>query len=264
MFHAVDISFSRGKRKIISDANLELRAGELTVVIGPNGAGKSTLLKLLTGDLRPTTGNIWFDGRVLQHWNARDLAARRAVLSQSTTLVFPFTVHEVISLGFPERSSSLERHTIIREALQSFDLVGFEHRLYQELSGGEQQRVHLARVVCQLKSSSATGPKFIFLDEPVSNLDIKHQINTLTAMRGLLSPELGAFVILHDLNLAACFADRVVIIHDGRIVANDTTARALKSETLRRVFDVDVNVVRRGTNRRIQLNFPGRDAAVPA
>ena len=256
MFHAFDLCFSRGKRQIISNANLELRASELTVVIGPNGAGKSTLLKLLTGDLRPSQGNIWFDGRVLQQWNARELAARRAVLSQSTTLVFPFTVHEVISFGFPEGASIDARLAIIRNALEDFDLKGFEHRLCQELSGGEQQRVHLARVACQLKSSSAAGQKFIFLDEPVSNLDIKHQINTLTAVRNLLSPEFGAFVILHDLNLAASFADRVVIIHDGRIVANDTPARALKRETLKRVFDVDMNVSRRGATRRITLSLP--------
>ena len=262
MFHAFDVGFSRGKRPIISNANLELRAGELTVVIGPNGAGKSTLLNLLTGDLTPTKGNIWFDGRALQQWNARELAARRAVLSQSTTLVFPFTVHEVISLGFPESTGIQKRHAIIKDVMQGFDLKGFEHRLYQELSGGEQQRVQLARVVCQLKSSSAVGQKFIFLDEPVSNLDIKHQINTLTAVRNLLSPHMGAFVILHDLNLAAGFADRIVIIHDGHIVANDTTSQALKSETLKRVFDVDLNVVRRGTARRIQLNLPSRDIAV--
>lgn len=253
MFHAFDVSFSRGKRRIISDCNLELRAGELTVVIGPNGAGKSTLLKLLTGDLNPSKGNIWFDGRVLQQWNARELAARRAVLSQSTSLVFPFTVHEVISLGFPDGSTSQERHVSIRDALTTFDLKGFEHRLFQELSGGEQQRVHLARVVCQLKSSATAAQKFLFLDEPVSNLDIKHQINTLTAVRELLSPAMGAFVILHDLNLAAGFADRIVIIHDGRIVANDSASRALKSETLKHVFGVDLNVVRHGTGRRIVL-----------
>jgi iron complex transport system ATP-binding protein len=256
MFHAFDVSFARGKRRIISDCNLELRAGELTVVIGPNGAGKSTLLKLLTGDLVPSKGNIRFDGRVLQQWNARDLAARRAVLSQSTSLVFPFTVHEVISLGFPDGSTSKERHASIRDALTTFDLKGFEHRLFQELSGGEQQRVHLARVVCQLKSNNTNRQKFLFLDEPVSNLDIKHQINTLTAVRELLSPQMGVFVILHDLNLAASFADRIVIIHDGRIVANDTTSHALKSETLKRVFDVDLNVVRHGTGRRIVLNTP--------
>ena len=254
MFHAFDVSFSRGKRRIISDCNLELRAGELTVVIGPNGAGKSTLLKLLTGDLKPSKGNIWFDGRVLQQWNARDLAARRAVLSQSTSLVFPFTVHEVISLGFPDGSTSQERHSSIRDALTTFDLKGFEHRLFQELSGGEQQRVHLARVVCQLKSSATAAQKFLFLDEPVSNLDIKHQINTLTAVRELLSPEMGAFVILHDLNLAGAFADRVVIIHEGQIVANDIASRALKGKTLSHVFGVDMNVVRRGGASRVVLN----------
>ena len=102
MFHAFDVSFARGRRQVIADMNLELRADELTVVIGPNGAGKSTLLKLLTGDLKPSKGSIWFDGRRLQEWTAQQLATRRAVLSQSTTLVFPFTVHEVISLGLPE------------------------------------------------------------------------------------------------------------------------------------------------------------------
>lgn len=259
MFHAFDVSFSRGKRRIISDCNLELRAGELTVVIGPNGAGKSTLLKLLTGDLKPSKGNIWFDGRVLQQWNARDLAARRAVLSQSTSLVFPFTVHEVISLGFPDGSTSQDRHALVRDALNTFDLNGFEHRLFQELSGGEQQRVHLARVVCQLRSVATAGQKFLFLDEPVSNLDIRHQIATLKAVRELLSPDIGAFVILHDLNLAAGFADRVVIINDGHIVANDTARNALTGKNLTEAFNVPVNVRRCGARQRIVFNFQGDD-----
>ena len=130
MFHAFDVSFARGRRQVIADMNLELRTDELTVVIGPNGAGKSTLLKLLTGDLKPSSGTIWFDGRSLQQWNARELAGRRAVLSQSTSLVFPFTVHEVISLGLPEGIYAQEKRAIIQEMLQVFDLIGFEHRLY--------------------------------------------------------------------------------------------------------------------------------------
>lgn len=258
MFHAFDVSFARGRRQVITDMNLELRTGELTVVIGPNGAGKSTLLKLLTGDLKPSKGSIWFDGRRLQDWTTRQLATRRAVLSQSTTLVFPFTVHEVISLGLTEASSTLNRQMLVSEVLNTFDLRGFEQRLYQELSGGEQQRVHLARVVCQLKSVATQEHKFLFLDEPVSNLDIRHQINTLTAVRELLSPQLGAFVILHDLNLAASFADRIVIVDNGRIVANDLTSRALKSKTLKEVFDVDLKVARNGKKRsglQIQINI---------
>jgi len=253
MFHALDVSFSRGKNPIISNANLELRAGELTVVIGPNGAGKSTLLKLLTGDLTPASGNIWFDGRALQQWSSRELAARRAVLSQSTTLAFPFTVREVISLGFPDGLQVRDRHAIVAEALHSFDLRGFEHRLFQELSGGEQQRVHLARVVCQLRSGATEGPKCLFLDEPVSNLDIKHQIHTLSAVRELLSPRIGAFVILHDLNLAATFADRIVIMRGGHIAANDITERALTAKILTAVFGVRMNVACHGEKRRVEL-----------
>ena len=128
MFHAFDVSFARGRRQVIAEMNLELRTDELTVVIGPNGAGKSTLLKLLTGDLKPSSGAIWFDGRSLQQWNARELAGRRAVLSQSTSLVFPFTVHEVISLGLPEGIYAQDKRAIIQEMLQVFDLNGFEHR----------------------------------------------------------------------------------------------------------------------------------------
>jgi iron complex transport system ATP-binding protein len=254
MFHAFDVSFARGRRQVIADMNLELRTNELTVVIGPNGAGKSTLLKLLTGDLKPSGGTIWFDGRSLQQWSARELAGRRAVLSQSTSLVFPFTVHEVISLGLPEGIYAQDKRIIIQEMLHVFDLNGFEHRLFQELSGGEQQRVHLARVVCQLKTGEADKPKFLFLDEPVSNLDIKHQINVLSAVRKLLSPQLGAFVILHDLNLAAAYADRVVIVHEGRIVSNDVMARALNNKTLSAVFGVDMHVVKSGSGRRVSYN----------
>ncbi len=256
MFHAFDVNFSRGKHRVISNVNLELRTGELTVVIGPNGAGKSTLLKLLTGDLNPTSGKVWFDGQRLQDWTASALANRRAVLSQSTNLVFPFTVQEVISLALPEGIYTADKHAIIQDVLTLFDLFGFEHRLFQELSGGEQQRVHLARVVCQLNCGDAEKPKFLFLDEPVSSLDIKHQINVLSSVRNLVSPQLGTFVILHDLNLAATFADRIIIISGGRIVANDTMVNALSSSTLSDVFGVKINVSRNGTKRRVFYDAP--------
>lgn len=255
MFHAFDVNFSRGKRSVVSDVNVELRTGKLTAVIGPNGAGKSTLLKLLAGELKPTSGKVWFDGHCLEEWDSKDLANRRAVLSQSTNLVFPFTVHEVISLALPDGIYADAKHMIIEDIFKMFDLKGFEHRLFQELSGGEQQRVHLARVVCQLKCGASEKSKFLFLDEPVSSLDIKHQINVLRTVQSLLSPQLGAFVILHDLNLAAAFANRVIIISDGRIVMDDTTVNALRSKTLSDVFGIGMRVSRRGNKRNITYDM---------
>ena len=256
MFQALNVDFLRGQRRVISDVNLELRTGELTVVIGPNGAGKSTLLKLLTGDLKPTRGDVVFDKRNLRQWNVKELANRRAVLSQSTNLVFPFTVHEVISLALPEGIYVENKFDVISGILSMFELDGFEHRLFQELSGGEQQRVHLARVVCQLKCGEADTEKFLFLDEPVSSLDIKHQINVLSTVRSLLSSQLGAMVILHDLNLAAAFADRVIIIDEGRIVANDTMANALRGNTLSEVFEIGIHVSKSGRKRKITYDTP--------
>lgn len=235
------VAFTRGRRIIVPEMSLTLRTGELTVVAGPNGAGKSTMLRLLTGDLKPSTGRIRFDGIDIAAWHPRDLARRRAVLSQSSQLAFPFTVREVVEMGLADGRAARSGR-LVADALARLGLSEFGNRHMQELSGGEQQRVHLARVLCQLAGGDSTATQYVFLDEPTSSLDIRHQVQVLETVRAMISPKLGALVILHDLNLASAYADRFILLENGTAVADGHPSLVLTESILRMVYDLDLAV----------------------
>lgn len=243
LISARGIGFKRGHRDIITRLSLGLRTDELTVVVGPNGAGKSTLLRLLTGDLRPHEGQIVFDGLDLTGWKDRSLARRRAVMSQSTHVAFPFTVEEIVGLGLDQSGAGRQQATI-SEILNLVGLAGFAGRPIQQLSGGEQQRVHLARVFCQLFGGDRSRPQYLFLDEPTSSLDIRHQVQTLDLVRSHLSPQLGALVILHDLNLALAYADRLIVLHRGHAAADGEPKDIMTSGLLSHVYGVNLEVLK--------------------
>lgn len=245
MFAVDHISLRYGARQVLADVSLTLARGELVIILGPNGAGKSTLLKVLTGDLEPDAGGVSFDGKPLARIALDELARERAVLSQSTGLNFPFTVFEVVRLGLEAGRgglSKIEAQRLLPRALKAVDLEGFEGRLHQQLSGGEQQRVHLARVLCQAWAGKPDGTGFLLLDEPVSNLDIRHQLQTLEAVRRHVTGGGGALMILHDINLAALYADRLVMMADGRILRQGTPQEVLDRAAIRDVYGVDMPV----------------------
>jgi iron complex transport system ATP-binding protein len=206
--------------------------GRTVAIVGPNGAGKSTLLKLLTGELAPSAGEIRLDGRPISAWPARELARRRAVLPQSASVSFPFTVAEIVALGAVGTPTRAEKEALVARALATVELIGFAPRFYQELSGGERQRVQLARVLAQLWSGGENG--YLLLDEPTSNLDLSHQLLTLELARKHAEGGAGVICVLHDLNLAAMAADEIVALKDGRVVASgppgDTITEALVAE----------------------------------
>ena len=244
MFEICDVTVAFGKSVIIEQTSRKFPANRFTAIVGPNGAGKSTLMKLLTGELSPTSGSVVFNGVDLARQPAHLLAGYRAVLAQSNHLSFPFSVHEVTGLGL--QGTSVDRKTrsrLIRHALESVELSGYEGRLYQQLSGGEQQRVQLARVLCQLEASSKPDEeKFLFLDEPISNLDVRHQIKTLQIAKQYAGNGLGVVAVLHDLNLAARFADEVIVMCLGKCVADATPKQAFTEAMLERVFEVGFEV----------------------
>jgi iron complex transport system ATP-binding protein len=245
MFAAANIDVVLSGRPVLHDISFAPRRGELTVILGPNGAGKSTLLRVLTGDLKPSRGQVTCEGRPLAQFSAADLARRRAVLSQSSHLAFPFTVLEVVRLGLYAMEGRLaprDVEVIPEQALAAADLEGFGGRFYQELSGGEQQRVQLARVLCQAYAAGRAAPAFLFLDEPVSNLDIRHQLLTLETVREFAGESAGALMILHDLNLASLFADRIVVMAQGRIAADGSPREVLQRDLIARVYGVDLDI----------------------
>lgn len=245
MIEASDVSVSIGRTPILHGIDFTARAGAFTAIVGPNGSGKSTFLKALSGEL-PASGRISINGRDLRDMKPWQAAGLRAVLPQATTLAFPFTVREIVRLGIVGgRSGALagEAERLPERALARVDLDGFASRFYQELSGGEQQRVQLARVLCQVWAPVLEGePRWLFLDEPVSSLDIKHQLVIMKIARDFASRGGGVVAILHDLNLTAMFADHVMVVSKGRVAAAGAPGSVLTDELIERVFDCRLRV----------------------
>lgn len=257
MLEANNITFRVGNKALISDVSLAFQPGKLHLLIGPNGAGKSTLIKVLARLLRPQTGSISYQGADVRESPEADLARRRAVLSQAVEVAFPLSVREVVMMGrYPHFGGhpGPTDEQIVDELMQFFDVTEFKDRDYQTLSGGERQRVNFARVLAQLWQSppapqSANGSssprcRFLFLDEPLTFLDIRHQIDFMKKVRAFTNaPDVVTVGVVHDLNLAARFADQVVLLDGGRVKAKGTATEVLTLENIRSVFAVEPTFV---------------------
>jgi iron complex transport system ATP-binding protein len=237
------IGYTQNSRSLVQDVSLSLYSGRLTVVIGPNGAGKSTLVRLLTGEIMPSAGVIRLDDTLLGNWPAWRLACRRAVMVQAARLAFPFTAHEVAALGASGVGRSLTAVAVsdlVTRSLETADVAHLAARAYQTLSGGEQQRVQFARALAQLEAGrSVADRQILFLDEPVSSLDLKHQLALLDAARALAEQRgIAVLAVLHDINLALAYADHLVVMHEGRLAAQGEPERIVTDDLLDAVFGV--------------------------
>lgn len=236
---ATDITLHAGRRRILHGVSLSAPAGALTAIVGPNGSGKTTLIRALTGEVRHG-GTVALDGRDVASLSPAVLAGVRGVLPQASLLSFPFTVREVVRLGC---DAAMTRPPSVETALSSVGLPGFEGRFYQELSGGEQQRVQLARVLAQVWEPVLDGhPRWLFLDEPVASLDIGHQLTVMRLARDYARRGGGVVAVMHDLNLTAQFADQVVLLHDGHVAAAGAPREVLTSETLSLAYGCSLRV----------------------
>jgi iron complex transport system ATP-binding protein len=241
MLEAHGITVERSGRKLLDDVTVSIPPERVTAIVGPNGAGKSTLIKVLAGEIAPSGGDVLLDGRNLKTFRAAELAARRAIVPQSTVLSFPFSVIEVVKLGAsvpgfdqnPEHSAR-----IAEDALADVGLTDFRDRLYAQLSGGERQRVHVARALCQLNSGVRrhTQTAVLLLDEPTSSLDLSHQSLVLGEARAQADAGRAVAVVLHDLNLAAAWADEIILLGLGKIAARGQPAEIFRDDLLSAVF----------------------------
>jgi iron complex transport system ATP-binding protein len=244
MIIADDITVSRGGRKLLDRVGISLEPGKFTVVIGPNGAGKSTLMKVLSGEMKPDQGHVSYYGSSVGLWSPAELARRRAVLPQAVQLAFPFTALEIARMGAVAKGS-LDPGDEARKALSRVGLRGFESRPYPSLSGGEQQRVQFARALAQVPQAvDGETPCALFLDEPTASLDLGHQISVLEIARDFASSGGMVLAILHDLNLAAEFADNLVVLHHGRVVAEGPCSETVRDETVASVYGITGTVGR--------------------
>lgn len=241
MLRTENLQIRRGQKVVLSDVTLDVRPGEVLGVLGPNGAGKSTLLAALCGELAPTAGQVSLDRQALNQWKGSERAQRLAVLPQTSTLDFAFRVEEVVGMGrLPHQTGYARDAEIIEAALQAADVEHLTGRSYLALSGGERQRVHLARVLAQLWPGQ--NGQTLLLDEPTSMLDPLHQHTTLKAIRAFADRGAAVLIILHDLNLAARYCDRLLLLEEGRVCALDCPQAVLQPELLKAVFGLDVLV----------------------
>jgi iron complex transport system ATP-binding protein len=244
------VTAAYGERRVLDGVDLEITAGELVAALGPNGSGKTTLLRIIAGVLRPTAGEVELFGQALTDWSRRDVARSVAVLPQSTELPDGFRVEEVVNLGrIPHARRAFgadpDDRRAVADALRDADAESLAGRRVTELSGGERQRVLLALALAQ-------EPRLLLLDEPTLHLDLAHQLSLVHLVRRLRAVRaVTVIAVLHDLNLAAGLADRVVLMQHGRLIAAGRGERAIDPTLARRVFGVPVEEAVSPSGRRV-------------
>ena len=252
MLLARDISVGYGGRAVLRDISFDLNIGQIIVLLGANGAGKTTLIKALNGTLPTSAGEIYLNDRLLTSISRREIAKNIGVVAQENETRFPITVLEFVLSGRFVHGGAFGWETesdiaFAEKALNDCDLAGYSSRLMNELSGGERQRVVLARAL-------ATNALILLLDEPTANLDLAHQAMMFRLVRERSrSCGASAVVITHDLNLAAEFADEILLLKDGRIAARGAPAEVLTAEIVRDVFGVDVMLDENPASRKVRV-----------
>lgn len=254
LLQARQLGYSIEQAPLLCEVSVTLHVGEIVGLIGPNGAGKSTLLRALGGLRRDISGEIDLMGKPLHHYSIREIARRVATVPQSTDLDFAFTVKEVVSMG---RNPYLGRfqiegpedRRIVSEAMQALAITEFAERHVNTLSGGERQRVFIARALAQ-------QPKALLLDEPIASLDVHHQIEVMQILARLAHQQgMGLLAAIHDLDLAAYFCDRLILLHQGQIIADDVPEAVLTPDHLEAAFNIRAYTFRDPFNDALRLSL---------
>ncbi|GAB3917855.1 heme ABC transporter ATP-binding protein [Larkinella terrae] len=254
MLEAQHITHQINRKTLLDDVSLVVRPGELVAVVGANGAGKSTLLKTISRELTPTQGEVLIDKKPLNRFSSLELARRRAVLAQQNPLVFEFSVYELVMMGrYPhfEGHPRSEDLAIVDFALERTGIAHLAGRTVPTLSGGEQQRVHLAKILAQLMEieeiDQAEAPirqtKYLLLDEPTTGLDFYYQHSLLEVASELTKRGYGVVAILHDLNLVMQYADKVLLLKEGKALTFGKPASVLTTESIFNAFNLSVHII---------------------
>lgn len=232
MLQVSNVSLSLGGQQILDDVSVDVRAGELLALVGPNGAGKSTLLSVMSGDVTPDIGTAALDDVSIRSWKVRELARRRSVMLQEQGVAFGFRVVDVVRMGrapWAGTDAEDEDDQVVAEMMARTEVLTFADRAYPTLSGGEKSRTSFARVMSQQAA-------LVFLDEPTAALDLRHQEQVLSQARDLADEGHAVVTVLHDLSLAAAFADRVCLIAEGRKVADGPARDVFTTDLLSQVY----------------------------
>lgn len=228
-----------GNKAVVDNVSTRIEKGKITSFIGPNGAGKSTLLSMISRLIDMDSGQVTIDGKDLEDWDNKDLAKKISILRQANNINIKLTVRELVEFGrFPYSKGNLteEDNKYIEEALDYMKLQDLQDRYLDELSGGQRQRAYIAMVIAQ-------NTEYIFLDEPLNNLDMKHSVEIMKILKKLVK-ELGKTVaiVIHDINFASCYSDKIVALKDGKLVEDGSTEKIINNYSLSAIYDMDFNV----------------------
>ena len=238
-----NVSSSPWGAPLLKNIDLELQGGEVHGLIGPNGAGKTSLLRCISGDLPVDSGTIQFGGRDLQDWPLRERARSMAVLPQLSLLNFPYTVEEVVMLGrTPHETGARLDREVVDAALEEMDIQSMRKRLYTQLSGGEKQRVQLARIFAQLWLPQGTQPRLLLLDEPTAALDLAHQLQLLDLIRRIAREGCSVVLVVHDFNLLSGVAARLSALRSGELLAQGPVESVMAADVFDQLFGVKVHI----------------------
>jgi len=243
MLRANNITCQIGEKKLLDDVSATFHPGKLNLIIGPNGAGKSTLVKVLCNQIHPQHGAVYYGEKKLTAFSIAAQAGIRAVLSQNIELAFPLKVFEVVMMGryphFTGRPSPKDE-TACEEAMRFFDVSEMAERDYMTLSGGEKQRVHFARVVAQIWYPVKDSCRYLLLDEPLTFLDVHYQFHFMHKIIELLkNDDMIVVGVVHDLNLAARFADQIILLHQGKVLASGDKTGVLTKEHIKKAYQLE-------------------------
>ncbi len=228
-----------GKKPVVEDVSVTIKPGAITSFIGPNGAGKSTLLSMVSRLLEADTGEVLLDKNNVKKWKSSEFAKRISILKQSNFMNVRLTVRELVSFGrYPYSKGRLtpEDEKYVNQALEYMNLTDMQDKFMDELSGGQKQRAFISMVIAQ-------DTDYILLDEPLNNLDMKHSVQIMKILRKLVD-ELGktVVIVLHDINFASVYSDRIVALKNGRLVKDGPTHEIINSESLREIYDMDIPI----------------------
>lgn len=246
MIKIIDISFQVGMQKILHPMSFEVEAGEITILLGANGAGKSTLMKILAGEQAPHSGQIFLDNQLLSKYTAQKLAQKRAVLTQHYSVPLPFCCEEIVMMGrypYEGKTTHKENKQIVEDCMKEMAIDHFSKRMFSSLSGGEQQRVQMARVLAQLAANDNQQNKILMLDEPTSSLDYLQQQLLLSKVKKLAKRGYAVIVVLHDLNLAAQYGDKILLLKKGHLLADGSSGEVLKAPMISMAYGLTVDII---------------------
>jgi len=246
MLRTENISFQIGSKQILKNVSATFLPGEFNMILGPNGSGKSSFLKIFSGEINKFHGTVLYENKKIRELGKQQLAKQRAVMSQEADLVFPLLVEEVVMMGrYPHFNFNPNKKdfAICDEVIGRMNLADFKQRNYMTLSGGEKQRVQFARVLAQVWEEPTDGYRYLFLDEPLNSLDISYQHEFLTLAAELIKHHTVLIAVMHDINLAAHYADNLFFLKEGEMVINGRPKDILTATTVEQVFNIKTTVI---------------------